>query len=422
VTDARYTYTAGMPAARVGWLVARARSIAGITDRDLAAIVGVSERAVRRWERGDLVPTDDEVEAIAAACGTRLTELLPRRVPVSYDRATGIMRMGDHAIAIPGSMHDNDAVLGAYIGMVRRQRGLRPDQEVRVREEDLEALSEALDLDDDELEDRLVRVIGLSRTQAAAVRAHLLRRRLAVPMVGLLAAFALLGVNRIVSTATEEVRTVGGGSVTRGNPYLVPTTTTTTPQSIVYLPTSAIPAPPASAATEPPTLPPVVTAEPAAPATQGDVRTGPPRTNRSRTTVPSTDATDATNPPSSEAPVTSPPVTSPATTSSPTTPPATAGPTPPPATVASTSPPPTSRPVVPTLPPGGVTGTTELPPPTTTTTKVPPSTTAPPASTTTTPPTTTNTLGGNNGSTLSGDGSSGTGTSGTGSGTGTGTT
>jgi transcriptional regulator with XRE-family HTH domain len=288
-----------MPAARVGWLVARARAVAGITDRDLAATLSVSERTIRRWERGDLVPTDDDIEAIASACGTRLTELLPRRTPVSYDRATGIMRMGDHAIAIPSGMHDNDAVLGAFVGMVRRQRNLRPDQEVRVRQEDLEALSEALDLDDGELEERLVRVIGLSRTQAAAVRAHLLRRRLAVPMVGLLAAFGLVTVNRLFSTATEEVRTVGGGSVTRGNPYLVPTTTTTTPQPVVYVPTSAIPAPPATASTEPATLPAVVTAEPPAASTAAtDTRTGPPRSSRTRTPAPAADATD---PPTSEA-------------------------------------------------------------------------------------------------------------------------
>ena len=53
MTDARYTYTAGMPAARVGWLVARARAVAGIADRDLASSLGVALRTVRRWERGD---------------------------------------------------------------------------------------------------------------------------------------------------------------------------------------------------------------------------------------------------------------------------------------------------------------------------------------------------------------------------------
>jgi transcriptional regulator with XRE-family HTH domain len=387
-----------MPAARVGSLVARARSVAGITDRDLASIIGVSERTIRRWERGDLVPTDDEIEAIASACGTRLTELLPRRTPVAFDPATGIMRMGSEAIAIPGSMHDNDAVLGAYIGMVRRQRGLRADQDVRVRQEDLEALSEALDLDDGELEERLVRVIGLSRTQAAAVRAHLLRRRLAVPMVGMLAGLGLLGVNRLFTTATEEVRTVDGGAVTRGNPYLVPTTTTTSPPSVVYLPTSAIPAPPASSPAEAATLPPVVTAEPAVAPSSSEVRTGPPRTSRPRVT------TAPTDPPSSdEAPAESTPPPAPAPASPP---PSTVAPTPPPASPAPTTTPTTTpSPVVGTLPPGGVTETTEGPAPTTTTT-APTSPTTTPPSTTTTPPTTAATLGGDNGNTLSGDGTS----------------
>src|SRR5215211_4630124 len=272
-----------MPAARVGWLVARARAVAGITDRDLASSLGLPVRMVRRWERGDLVPTDDEVEAIAAACGTRLTELLPRRSSVSYDASTGIMRMGEQAVALPGNMLDNDTVLGAYIGMVRRQRGLRPDQDVKVRQEDLEALGEALDLDDDELEERLVRVIGMSRSQAAAVRAQLLRRRLAVPMVGMLAGLSLLGINRIFTTAMEQVKTVAGGAITRGNPFAdSPTTTATTViQSVTVKPTStdATAADPTAA----PTLPPVVTGETVvgpAPTT----RTGPPRSNRVRPT------------------------------------------------------------------------------------------------------------------------------------------
>src|SRR3954464_12844599 len=288
-----------MPAARVGWLVARARAVAGITDRDLASSLGLPVRMVRRWERGDLVPTDDEVEAIPPACGTRLTELLPRRSSVSYDTSTGIMRMGDQAVALPGNMLDNDTVLAAYIGMVRRQRGLRPDQDVKVRQEDLEALGEALDLDDEELEERLVRVIGMSRAQAAAVRAQLLRRRLAVPMVGMLAGLSLLGINRIFTTATEQVKTVAGGAITRGNPFAdSPTTTATTATQWATIsrarppPTRGPPRPPPlppPAPPPPPPLPPVVTAVAVPVGPTQPSRTGPPRSTRRQ---PTTDATD----------------------------------------------------------------------------------------------------------------------------------
>jgi transcriptional regulator with XRE-family HTH domain len=367
VTDARYTYTAGMPAARVGWLVARARAVAGIADRDLASSLGVPLRTVRRWERGDLVPTDDEVEAIAAACGTRLTELLPRRASVSYDPATGIMRMGDQAVAMPGSMLDNDTVLGAYIGMVRRQRGLRADQDVKVRQEDLEALSEALDLDDDELEERLVRVIGISRTQAAAVRAQLLRRRLAVPMVGMLAGLSLLGVNRIFTTATEQVKTVAGGAVTRGNPYATTTTSSTVFGLPIVVTTSSTS--PTTEPTSPPvseTLPAVVTAEPLLGPPQPE-RTGPPRSRPVETSQPET---------------TEPPATDPVTTPAPTTP-ITAAPTTPPSTA-----PPATQPTVAPINDPGVQDTTTVPAPTTTTTTTDPNA---PTTTTTVAPTTTTT-------------------------------
>jgi transcriptional regulator with XRE-family HTH domain len=353
-----------MPAARVGWLVARARAVAGIADRDLASSLGLPLRIIRRWERGDLVPTDDEVEAIATACGIRLTELLPRRASVSYDPSTGIMRMGDQSVALPGNMLDNDTVLSAYIGMVRRQRGLRPDQDVRVRQEDLEALGEALDLDDDELEERLVRVIGMSRSQAAAVRAQLLRRRLAVPMVGMLAALSLLGVNRIFTTATEQVKTVAGGAITRGNPFANPPTTATT-----VLPSVTIESPDTTATTAPaptaaPTLPPVATegtlVGPAPPA-----RTGPPRSR------PSEPETEATDPPATD------PV--PTATAAPTAPSATPAPTTTTTAISRPEPPPTAEPIGTPV----VQETTTLPPSTTTTTTVPPTTTTNPGTTTT---------------------------------------
>jgi transcriptional regulator with XRE-family HTH domain len=364
-----------MPAARVGWLVARARAVAGITDRDLASSLGLPLRAVRRWERGDVVPTDDEVEAIAAACGTRLTELLPRRASVSYDPATGIMRMGDQAVALAANMVDNDTVLGAYIGMVRRQRGLRPDQDVKVRQEDLEALGEALDLDDEELEERLVRVIGMSRTQAAAVRAQLLRRRLAVPMVGMLAGLSLLGVNRLFTTATEQVKTVAGGSITRGNPFADPTTTTTATtviQSVTINPTpttaTTTPAPTAA-----PTLPPVVVDNAATVGPTEPSRTGPPRSTRRQPT------TDATDPPATDP---APTETTPSGTPAPTAPPTTPAPTTPP------TPPPTATPIGTPV----VQEPTTAAPPSTTTTTDPSSTTT----STTSPTTTVTTVGGGN--------------------------
>jgi len=401
VTDARYTYTAGMPAARVGWLVARARSVAGIGERDLASSVGVPVRTVRRWERGDLVPTDDEVEGIASACGARLTELLPRRAVVAYDPSTGIMQMGDQAVAIPTTSLDNDTVLAAFVALVRRVRGLRLDQDVKVRQEDLDALGEVLDLDDQELEERLMRIIGMSRSQAAAVRAQLLRKRLAVPMVGMLAGLSLLGINRLFTTGSEQVKAIDGKVETV---FPVPSTTTTT--AVAVAPEGgAAPAATPAAASSSATAAPATQAATAAPAespaevtstTQPfvgpkfPVRTGPPATTPGRRPTTGGGETAPTDPPTVGSPVAEPPSSgggggSPAApvTQPPTSPPTTGQPA---VTLPSTSPP-TVTPIGGT---GGPTETTPVTPPVTPPPTIPPTT--PPTDPPTTPPTTATTV------------------------------
>jgi hypothetical protein len=400
VADARYMYTAGIPAARVGCLVAHARTASGLDEYDLASTVRVHVRAVRQWERGEVVPNDDQIEAIAATCGVRLTELLPSRMNLSYEPATGMMRLGDQAVVLPTTMRDDDAVLGAFLGLVRRQRGLRADQDVSVREEDLDALSEALDLDDEQLEERFVRILGISRRQAATMRAQLMRRRLRVGIAGLVAGLTLVGANRLFTTGTEQVRAVGGGRTTRNNPFLPTTTTSSVATSaptraapvLVSVATSSIPdttAEPTTAAT----LPAVVLAEEFLVAESEDVRTGPPRTTPrsqiSRVAPPAGDSQPTTTTGSTASPTSEPALA--ASTTAPATTPTTGATTPRP-TISATTPPatssPSSGPAVSTVGGGGTTGTTEAPPPvtTTTTTEAPTTTTEAPATTTTTHP------------------------------------
>jgi transcriptional regulator with XRE-family HTH domain len=411
-----------MPAARVGWLVARARSVAGIGERDLASSVGVPVRTVRRWERGDLVPSDDEVEVIASACGARLTELLPRRTVVAYDPSTGIMQMADQAVAIPVTSLDNDTVLAAFVALVRRVRGLRLDQDVKVRQEDLDALGEVLDLDDEELEERLMRIIGMSRSQAAAVRAQLLRKRLAVPMVGMLASLSLLGVNRLFTTGSEQVKAIDGKVDT-----VIPTPTTTTTVASSSEGGAAVPVVTAAASASAAVAPSTQAASGAAPESPVQVtsttqpfigpkfpvtvRTGPPATTPGRRPATGNEGrTSPTEPSGGGSPVTEPPSgggggggggvepTTPVTppTSPPTTgqPPVQIPPTPPSTVtvppIASTDGPTETTPKPPPTPPPTIVDpppTIVDPPPTTTTTNPPPVTTIDNGHTTeTTPP------------------------------------
>jgi transcriptional regulator with XRE-family HTH domain len=225
LSGARYTYTAGMPMERVGWLIARARRTAGLGERELGTTVGVSQRTLRRWERGAVLPTDDEVEAIALACGLRVADLLPRRGVVELDAAARSMKVGDSIAALPEGA-TNGEILELFVALVRTERRAPDARELRLRQEDLDVLADALDLDDRDLEAQLVEIIGLTRAQASSVRSQLLRRRLVMPVAGALLGLGVVGgVQFLRSNKNPEVTTVAAVPATSVLANRAPSTT-----------------------------------------------------------------------------------------------------------------------------------------------------------------------------------------------------
>ncbi len=185
-TTARYSLTQGIPAARIGWLVAEARSAAGFTQDDLATRTSVKRRLVKRWERGAQIPNDDEIVAIARSCEIGVGNLLPPRDTVEFDRAARSLRVGGAVVSVT-DVH-NEAVLSTYVQLVRQQRGLPDTSAFDIRHEDVDALANTLDLEDSELQQRLVSIVGLPPADAAGIHARLLsRKRMSLPagiMVG----------------------------------------------------------------------------------------------------------------------------------------------------------------------------------------------------------------------------------------------
>jgi DNA-binding XRE family transcriptional regulator len=174
-TPARYSLTQGIPATRIGWLVAEARSVAGYTPDDLATRAGVRKRTVKRWEKGAQIPNDDEILAIARACEIGVGKLLPPRDTVEFDRDSRSLRVGSAVVSV-ADVH-NEAVLTTYVQLVRQQRGLGDGAAFEIRHEDVDALAGTLDLDDDELEARLVSIVGMPAESAAGLRERMLHRR-----------------------------------------------------------------------------------------------------------------------------------------------------------------------------------------------------------------------------------------------------
>lgn len=56
-------------AAKIGTALAKARVEAGLSQREMAHLIGMTERTVQNWEKGDTSPDGDEIMDWFTACG-----------------------------------------------------------------------------------------------------------------------------------------------------------------------------------------------------------------------------------------------------------------------------------------------------------------------------------------------------------------
>ena len=67
----------GIDLAATGMNIARLRRDAGLTVRELQAVFGFSTpQAIYKWQRGDALPTLDNIVALAAVLGVTVEEIL----------------------------------------------------------------------------------------------------------------------------------------------------------------------------------------------------------------------------------------------------------------------------------------------------------------------------------------------------------
>ncbi|MGE3326645.1 MAG: helix-turn-helix domain-containing protein [Acidimicrobiia bacterium] len=200
-----YDLTFGLPPIRVGWWLRDVRTRFGHRESDVAEQVGVPARTLRRWESGSLVPSDLELSRLAGVYGCGVTDLVPGRERVTLERSaadasSGVLRIGSRETSV--DLDSNDVILRRYLALVRGIRNLGPDAPVHLRHDDVAALAEELDLDDAELESRLVALAGITADEARWVRRQLMRRRVVTPLLGLGTATAsILGIGAVVARA-----------------------------------------------------------------------------------------------------------------------------------------------------------------------------------------------------------------------------
>ncbi|MGO9877067.1 MAG: helix-turn-helix domain-containing protein [Acidimicrobiia bacterium] len=239
---------------RLGTLLKGARKQGSRTRREVAGRTGTTPAELRRYERGDMPVPAHVIAALAECYGADLTSQLAARSPIDVDAKRIVV--GTEVALLEG---DGD-VLQEYADLVQRVRDSQPGDPIALRAGDLVALSRALGHETDVIEARIVELLGCTRREARSLHAEILRRKLVVPVAGLVTGLAVVTGVGVAAAATGSshaapahhatTHTAGATTHTGSPPPNTAAPTSVTPTTDAPAP-SVAPAPPAPATAAP---------------------------------------------------------------------------------------------------------------------------------------------------------------------------
>ncbi len=102
-----------------------------------------------------------------------------------FDPVTRRLTVGDRSTVVPEVDDRNEAMLRGYLAVVAQVRGTSVASLTQVRQDDVAALAELLDLDDADLEARFVRLLGMTPEVAADTRHRIAKHRAILAAAGI---------------------------------------------------------------------------------------------------------------------------------------------------------------------------------------------------------------------------------------------
>lgn len=182
-----------LPYRRVGTLLRAARTQAGYSPRAVARATGFSKQLLAAWEHGEVGVGDDNLAKLAVLYQVSLESLAPARRGITIDRDTGTLRVGHHIEPLPKSITEPGEILERYLHLLYSLRGLKPNDQVHLRDDDLNNLADILGNTPREIERRLIDLMGISQKEATRLRRIILRRHVLTPAAGLALGAGLFG-------------------------------------------------------------------------------------------------------------------------------------------------------------------------------------------------------------------------------------
>ena len=189
---------------RLGTLLRAARKHTGATRREVAQRTGTTPGDLRRYERGDAPVLPHLIAALAECYGEELTAQLATRAPIEVDDRRIVVGTESRTL----ESDDADEMLGQYVQIVSRLRASQPGEPIALRADDLVALSSALGQDAGHVEARIVDLLGCTKFEAHSLHSEMLRRKLVMPLAGIVAGIAMVtGAGMAQAAASPHVST-----------------------------------------------------------------------------------------------------------------------------------------------------------------------------------------------------------------------
>jgi transcriptional regulator with XRE-family HTH domain len=245
---------ADLALARLGTVLQSTREEHSNSRRDVASQVGTTARELRRYETGAAPVPRGVLTALAEFYGEDLNTHFAHRDPVQGDPmhvAGGVEEAQAHS-------GDGDEALGAYVGILRRRSDPTSDTPLRLRADDIAALSTALDVEPEYVTGRISELLARTTRLRRHQKVRRRKRILSGAGIGIAAAtIAGFGTGAMVaalpSHADPLTTSVAAPSTTGADPsttVAAPSTTVSTTSTTVAPPSTV---PETTPATDPPT-------------------------------------------------------------------------------------------------------------------------------------------------------------------------
>lgn len=179
-----------VPPRRLGSLLRDARVAAGRELVDLARDGSLSVVELDDVEHGRRPLDETTLSTLVRIYGIDRAGLVPARSTLVIDLDEGRIAV-DHAALAVDALAGPDAILARYLALVYRLRGLPIGATLPLRDVDVEVLSAALQLTDDDVEARLHRLVRDGTDVAEDQRR--IRHQLLFPLVGVVVAATAVG-------------------------------------------------------------------------------------------------------------------------------------------------------------------------------------------------------------------------------------